>query len=168
MPRKIKNTIEVIKIAFTSFIIKEMQLRNPWKSPASSTFPHNTVYHWYRLLRRTVNVVTLHTMRTYGGMGRGGSVVSLILNLGTNCRPVVRFTPRPLYSVKYPSVPPEPEGWVRPTIGLDTLDKRINGAIRRRFGKQMNKETKLRIHNVTAKAALKFGSKAWVLKCREE
>ena len=32
----------------------------------------------------------------------------------------------------------------------------------------MNKETKLRIHNITAKAALKFGSGAWVLKEREE
>ena len=41
-------------------------------------------------------------------------------------------------------------------------------AIRRHFGKQMNKETKLRIHNITAKAALKFGSEAWVLKKREE
>ena len=28
----------------------------------------------------------------------------------------------------------------------------------------MNKETKIRIHNITAKAALKFGSEAWVLK----
>ena len=36
------------------------------------------------------------------------------------------------------------------------------------FGKQMNKETKLRIYNITAKAALKFGSEAWVLKKREE
>ena len=36
------------------------------------------------------------------------------------------------------------------------------------FGKQMNKETKLRIHNITAKAAFKFGSEAWVLKKREE
>jgi len=42
------------------------------------------------------------------------------------------------------------------------------GAIRRHFGKQMNKETKLRIHNITAKAAVKFGSEAWVLKKREE
>jgi len=33
---------------------------------------------------------------------------------------------------------------------------KINGAIRRHFGKQINKETKLRIHNITAKAALKF------------
>ena len=32
----------------------------------------------------------------------------------------------------------------------------------------MNKETKLRIHNITAKAAFKFGSEAWVLKKREE
>ena len=32
----------------------------------------------------------------------------------------------------------------------------------------MNKETKLRIHNVTAKAALKFGSEVWVLKKIEE
>jgi len=32
----------------------------------------------------------------------------------------------------------------------------------------MNKETKLRIHNITGEAALKFGSEAWVLKKREE
>jgi len=32
----------------------------------------------------------------------------------------------------------------------------------------MNKETKLRIHNIAAKAALKFGSEAWVLKKRKE
>ena len=32
----------------------------------------------------------------------------------------------------------------------------------------MNKETKLRIHNITAKAALKFGNEAWVLRKREE
>ena len=32
----------------------------------------------------------------------------------------------------------------------------------------MNKETKLRIHNITAKAVLKFGIEAWVLKKREE
>ena len=50
---------------------------------------------------------------------------------------------------------------------LQTYNK-INGAKRRFFGKQMNKETKLRIHNITAKAALKFGSETWVLKKREE
>jgi len=44
----------------------------------------------------------------------------------------------------------------------------IGGAIPRHFGKQMNKETQLRVHNITAKAALKFGSEAWVLKKREE
>jgi len=32
----------------------------------------------------------------------------------------------------------------------------------------LNKETKLRIHNITAKTALKFGSGALVLKKREE
>jgi hypothetical protein len=42
---------------------------------------------------------------------------------------------------------------------LQTYNK-INGVIRRHFGKQMNKETKLGIHNITAKAALKFGSEA--------
>ena len=50
---------------------------------------------------------------------------------------------------------------------LQTYNK-INGTIRRHFGKQMNKETKLRIHNITAKAALKFGSETWVLRKREE
>ena len=44
----------------------------------------------------------------------------------------------------------------------------LKSALRRHFGKQMNKETKIRIHNITAKAALKFGSEAWVLKKREE
>ena len=42
---------------------------------------------------------------------------------------------------------------------LKTYNK-INGAIRRHFKKQMNKETKLRIHIITAKAALKFGNEA--------
>ena len=46
--------------------------------------------------------------------------------------------------------------------------KKINRAIQRHFGKQMNKETKLRIHNITAEAVLKFGNEAWVLKKREE
>ena len=50
---------------------------------------------------------------------------------------------------------------------LQTYNK-INCAIRRHFGKQMDKETKLRIHNITAKAALKFGSEDWVLKKREK
>jgi len=50
---------------------------------------------------------------------------------------------------------------------LQTYNK-INGAIRRHFEKQMNKETKLKIHNITAKAALKFGSEALVMNKREE
>ena len=50
---------------------------------------------------------------------------------------------------------------------MQTYNK-ISGAIRRHFGRQMNNETKLRIHNITAKAALKFGSEAWILKKREE
>jgi hypothetical protein len=45
---------------------------------------------------------------------------------------------------------------------------KINDVIRRHFGKQTTKGTKLRIHNITAKAALKFGSEAWVLKERDE
>ena len=49
---------------------------------------------------------------------------------------------------------------------LQTYNK-INGAIWRHFGKQMNKETKLRIH-IIDKTALKFGSEAWVLNKREE
>jgi len=50
---------------------------------------------------------------------------------------------------------------------LQTYNK-INRAIRRHFVKQLNKETKLRFHNITAKAALKFGTEALVLKKREE
>jgi hypothetical protein len=49
---------------------------------------------------------------------------------------------------------------------LQTYNK-INGTIRRHFGKQMTKETKLKIHNITAKAVLKFGSEFWVLKKRD-
>jgi hypothetical protein len=44
----------------------------------------------------------------------------------------------------------------------------INGAIRIHFGKQMTKETKLRMHNMMDKAVLKFGSEVWVLKKRDE
>jgi hypothetical protein len=45
---------------------------------------------------------------------------------------------------------------------------RIFLPLRRHFGEQMTKETKLSIHNITVKAALKFGSEAWVLRKREE
>jgi len=50
---------------------------------------------------------------------------------------------------------------------LQTYNK-INGTIGRHFGRHMHRETKLRIHNITAKAALKFASEAWVLKKGEE
>jgi hypothetical protein len=50
---------------------------------------------------------------------------------------------------------------------IQTYNK-INGVIRRHFGKQMTKETKLRIHNITPKAALNVGNEAWVLKKRHE
>jgi hypothetical protein len=50
---------------------------------------------------------------------------------------------------------------------IQTYNK-INGIIKRHFGRQLTKETKLRIHNITAKAALKCGSEAWVLKKRDE
>jgi hypothetical protein len=50
---------------------------------------------------------------------------------------------------------------------LQTHNK-INGAIGRHFGKQITKETKLRIHNMAAKATSKFGSEVWVLKKRDE
>jgi hypothetical protein len=48
----------------------------------------------------------------------------------------------------------------------ETYNK-INGVTRRHFGKQRSK-TKLRIHNITAKTALKFVSEAWVLHIRDE
>jgi hypothetical protein len=56
-------------------------------------------------------------------------------------------------------------GYLTSDCKIDLEDKiqtynKINGVIQRHFGKQMTKETKLRIHNITAKAALKFGSEA--------
>jgi hypothetical protein len=38
----------------------------------------------------------------------------------------------------------------------------------RQFRQQATKGTKLRIHSITGKAALKFGSEAWVLKESDE
>jgi hypothetical protein len=43
---------------------------------------------------------------------------------------------------------------------------RMNGIIRRHFGKQMSKETLLRLHNITSKSALRYGSEIWILKQR--
>jgi hypothetical protein len=56
-------------------------------------------------------------------------------------------------------------GYCISEYGSDLEDKlqtynKINAVIQRHFGKQMNKETQLRIHYITAKVALKFGSEA--------
>jgi hypothetical protein len=45
---------------------------------------------------------------------------------------------------------------------------RINGIIKRNFGKKMSSQTKLRIHNITAKTALKYGSETWVLNKKDK
>jgi hypothetical protein len=42
----------------------------------------------------------------------------------------------------------------------DILENKLNGIIRRHFGKQMVNGAKLRIRNIRAKAALKVGSEA--------
>ena len=44
------------------------------------------------------------------------------------------------------------------------IKKQSGHYIIRYNNKYPNKETKLRIHNITAEAALKFGSEAWVPK----
>jgi hypothetical protein len=41
---------------------------------------------------------------------------------------------------------------------------RMNGIIRRHFGKQMSKETELRLHNITSKSTLRYGSENWIPK----
>jgi hypothetical protein len=45
---------------------------------------------------------------------------------------------------------------------------RINGVIKRNFGKKMSNQTKLIIHNITAKTTLKYGSETWVLNRRDK
>jgi hypothetical protein len=50
---------------------------------------------------------------------------------------------------------------------LQTCSK-LNGVIWRKFGKQITKETKLSVHNIKAKVALKFRSEARLLKKRDE
>jgi hypothetical protein len=46
-------------------------------------------------------------------------------------------------------------------IKLQTYSK-LNGVIKRNFGKQMTTETSLKVHNITSKPALKYGSETWV------
>jgi hypothetical protein len=49
---------------------------------------------------------------------------------------------------------------------LQTYNK-LNDSIRRHFGKQMTKETELRIHIITVRVVLKFCNVVWVLKKRD-
>jgi hypothetical protein len=51
---------------------------------------------------------------------------------------------------------------------LQTYNKINGGSNTEGVWKKISKETNLRIHNITAKAALKFKSKAWVQKKRKE
>jgi hypothetical protein len=43
----------------------------------------------------------------------------------------------------------------------------MNGIIKRHFGKNMTVGTKLRIHNITSKATLCYGSKVWIINKRD-
>jgi hypothetical protein len=43
----------------------------------------------------------------------------------------------------------------------------MNGIIQRHLGKHMTIDTKLRIHNITSKAALCYGSEAWIINKRD-
>jgi hypothetical protein len=40
---------------------------------------------------------------------------------------------------------------------------KMNGIIKQHFGKSMTIDTKLRIHNITSKAALCYGSEVWII-----
>jgi hypothetical protein len=51
-------------------------------------------------------------------------------------------------------------------IKLQKYNK-MNGVIRRHFGKQMTVETKLRFHNITSKSSLSYGSEIWILNRRD-
>jgi hypothetical protein len=51
---------------------------------------------------------------------------------------------------------------------VSSINCDLNDITNLHFGKPITRETKLRIHNITAKAALKFGSEVWVLKKRDE
>jgi len=51
---------------------------------------------------------------------------------------------------------------------LQTYKKKLVGIIRRHFGQQATKETKLRLRSITDESALKFGSAAWVMKDSDE
>jgi hypothetical protein len=44
---------------------------------------------------------------------------------------------------------------------------KINGIIKRHFGKQMTTDTTLRLHNITSKASLCYGSENWTINNRD-
>ena len=50
---------------------------------------------------------------------------------------------------------------------IETYNK-INGCIKRHFGKSMRREVKQRIHNIVSKPALKYSCETWVLGSREK
>jgi hypothetical protein len=39
--------------------------------------------------------------------------------------------------------------------------------VKRNFGKEVSNQSKLRIHNITAKTALRYGNETWVLNKRD-
>ena len=45
---------------------------------------------------------------------------------------------------------------------------RLNGTLKRNFGKQMRKEIQLRFHNIVSKPALLNGSECWTLRQRDK
>jgi hypothetical protein len=51
-------------------------------------------------------------------------------------------------------------------IKLQRYNK-MNGIIKRHFGKNMTVDTKLRIHNIASKAALCYGSEVWIINRRD-
>jgi hypothetical protein len=51
-------------------------------------------------------------------------------------------------------------------IKLQRYNK-MNGIIKQHFGKHMTIDTKLRIHNITSKAALCYGSETWIINKRD-
>jgi hypothetical protein len=44
---------------------------------------------------------------------------------------------------------------------------KINGIIKRHFGKQMTTDAKLRLHNITSKASLCYGNENWIINKRD-
>jgi len=87
----------------------------------------------------------------------------LITNMGS--APGVYFAGIFLYEciVMYLLIPTTPYISLQKWFRRQAADIKQSGIIRRHFGKQMVNRTKLRIRNIRAKAALKFGSEPWVL-----